>query len=496
MKKENGYKRSSVSDNAVHEENAAVPEKVVKNQETAGNQREYSSTGGSSAESSEQGIIRAYLHDIARHSLLSREEEVAIAKEIEKGRRLIARSIVECPMMLRQVAYMDETLKGTDLKLSEPAGLDGEGDDDLDGELTSEDRMYGIREYISKISSLYLENKKLDRDIEKSSDSRKEPLIKKKLRNEKKIVSNLVKINFSPPQLKKMVSAVRKQIDIREDMIKTGFDPKEKSDPADLEDWTDARSLLKKSLKKIKKGKKVKQEAKRKLIESNLRLVVSIARKYTKPSGLRFLDLIQEGNIGLLRAVEKFEYRRGYKFSTYATWWIKQAITRSLMNQSRIIRIPVHMTENIEKIMRASRDFVQQHGREPLSKEVAEMIDMPIEKVSKILRVCKEPISLDTSVNDDKGSPLDYIEDTGKSSIEILEMSELKKVIKDVLAVLNTREGTVVKMRFGLDEQKQHTLEEVGKKFKVTRERVRQIEVKAIDKLRRIHKNSNLKNYN
>lgn len=494
MKKESGYKESSVPDNAVHEENAAASEKVVKNQETAGDHREYNSVNNSSAESSEQGIIRAYLHDIARHSLLSREEEVVIAKEIEKGRRLIAKSIVECPMMLRHVAYMDETLKSSDLKLSEPAGL--EGDDDLDGELTSEDRIYGIREYVSKISSLYLENKKLDGDIEKSPDSRKEPLIKKKLRNEKKIISNLVKINFSPPQLKKMVSAVRKQIDVREDMIKTGFEPKEKLDPADLEDWTDGRSLLKKSLKKIKKGKKVKQEAKRRLIESNLRLVVSIARKYTKPSGLRFLDLIQEGNIGLLRAVEKFEYRRGYKFSTYATWWIKQAITRSLMNQSRIIRIPVHMTENIEKIMRASRDFVQQHGREPLSTEVAEMIDMPIEKVSKILRVCKEPISLDTSVNDDKGSPLDYIEDTGKSSIEILELSELKKVIKDVLAVLNTREGTVVKMRFGLDEQKQHTLEEVGKKFKVTRERVRQIEVKAIDKLRRIHKNSNLKNYN
>lgn len=477
--KKNGYERDFISEDTV-QENTSVPEKTSRNQGTANGQSEFSITKDSPIESSEQGIIRSYLHDIARHSLLSREEEVKIAKEMEKGRRLIARSIVECPIILRHVANLDETFRDNDLKLSESASLDG------DGELTNEDIVYGIRDNIAKVAELYLENKKLDNEvIKKNSASRKVSIKEAKIRNEKEIVSHLIKINFSHPQLKKIVSTV-----------KTNLELKKSFDSTDLEDHTDARSLFKKSLKKIKKGKKIKQEARRKLIESNLRLVVSIARRYINPVGLRFLDLIQEGNIGLLRAVEKFEYKRGYKFSTYATWWVRQAITRSLINQSRIIRIPVHMNENIDKIVRASRGFVQQHGREPKSKEIAEMIDMPVEKVSEILKVCREPVSLDTSANDDKGSMLDYVEDIETSStIEILEMSELKQMIKDVLAVLNTREGNVVKMRFGLDEQKQHTLEEVGKKFKVTRERVRQIEVKAIDKLRKIHRNSTLKNY-
>ncbi len=477
--KKNGRERDPFSEDTVHE-TTSVPEKVSRDQGAANGQSETGLAKNSPVDLSEQGIIRSYLHDIAKHSLLSREEEVRIAKDMEKGRRLIARSIVECPIILRHVANLDETFRDGDLKLSEPSGLDG------DGELTSEDILYGIRDNIAKVAELYLENKELDNEIiKRRSASRKAAIKETRTRNETEIVSNLIKINFSGPQLKRIINAAR-----------TSLELKERSDGTDPEDHTDARSLFKRSLKKIKKGKKIKQEARRKLIESNLRLVVSIARRYISPAGLRFLDLIQEGNIGLLRAVEKFEYKRGYKFSTYATWWIRQAITRSLINQSRIIRIPVHMNENIDKVVRASRIFVQQHGREPKSKEIAEMIDMPVGKVSEILKVCREPVSLDTSANEERGSLLDSVEDIGTSStIDILEMSELKQMIKDVLAVLNTREGTVVKMRFGLDEQKQHTLEEVGKKFKVTRERVRQIEVKAIDKLRKIHRNSTLKNY-
>ncbi|MGH9478103.1 MAG: RNA polymerase sigma factor RpoD, partial [Terriglobales bacterium] len=242
---------------------------------------------------------------------------------------------------------------------------------------------------------------------------------------------------------------------------------------------------LKASRATIVVGDHEAEQAKRELIEANLRLVVSIAKKYTN-RGLQFLDLIQEGNIGLMKAVDKFEYRRGYKFSTYATWWIRQAITRAIADQARTIRIPVHMIETINKLIRTSRQLVQELGREPTSEEIAKRMEIPVAKVRKVLKIAQEPISLETPIGEEEDSHLgDFIEDRGViSPAEAVINVNLKEQTSQVLKTLTPREEKVIKMRFGLDDGSEHTLEEVGQSFAVTRERIRQIEAKALRKLR------------
>jgi RNA polymerase primary sigma factor len=242
---------------------------------------------------------------------------------------------------------------------------------------------------------------------------------------------------------------------------------------------------LRRSYQNIVLGEEQAEAAKRELIEANLRLVVSIAKKYTN-RGLQFLDLIQEGNIGLMKAVDKFEYRRGYKFSTYATWWIRQAITRAIADQARTIRIPVHMIETINKLIRTSRQLVQEYGREPTSDEIAKRMEIPVVKVRKVLKIAQEPISLETPIGEEEDSHLgDFIEDRGViSPAEAVININLKEQTESVLKTLTPREEKVIKMRFGLDDGSEHTLEEVGQSFAVTRERIRQIEAKALRKLR------------
>lgn len=253
---------------------------------------------------------------------------------------------------------------------------------------------------------------------------------------------------------------------------------------------------IKEANREMSIGEAKARRAKKEMVEANLRLVISIAKKYTN-RGLQFLDLIQEGNIGLMKAVDKFEYRRGYKFSTYATWWIRQAITRSIADQARTIRIPVHMIETINKLNRISRQMLQEMGREPQPEELAERMEMPEDKIRKVLKIAKEPISMETPIGDDEDSHLgDFIEDTTiDSPVDAATGESLKEVTDEILAGLTAREAKVLRMRFGIDMNTDHTLEEVGKQFDVTRERIRQIEAKALRKLRHPSRSEKLRTY-
>jgi RNA polymerase primary sigma factor len=255
-------------------------------------------------------------------------------------------------------------------------------------------------------------------------------------------------------------------------------------------------SEIKEINREVSIGEAKARRAKKEMVEANLRLVISIAKKYTN-RGLQFLDLIQEGNIGLMKAVDKFEYRRGYKFSTYATWWIRQAITRSIADQARTIRIPVHMIETINKLNRISRQMLQEMGREPTPEELAVRMEMPEDKVRKVLKIAKEPISMETPIGDDEDSHLgDFIEDTSVASpIDQATMESLRETTHSVLAQLTPREAKVLRMRFGIDMNTDHTLEEVGKQFDVTRERIRQIEAKALRKLRHPSRSEQLRSF-
>lgn len=521
--------------------------------------------------------VRMYMREMGQVNLLTREDEINIAKKIENALKSMIKAISACPITVEQIIFVIDKIKNNEVKIEdviedivEDANFDSidslidtkdlqqenykdnHADDDIDDDLMNSidddtekddvcDSIMSSEKTLEELRDKALEHF----EIIKKLNSKMIKLLKKqgfhhpdteKSRND--ISKELFKVRFSSKQIDLLSSLLREKINkIRDiekrikkicvdhlDIDKNKFIKDFQKNRTNINwiediskynsDWKESVISCQKELLQIEKdsylsiddlkainnelakGEREVNRVKQEMIQANLRLVISIAKKYTN-RGLQFLDLIQEGNIGLMKAVDKFEYRRGYKFSTYATWWIRQAITRSIADQARTIRIPVHMIETINKMNRISRQFLQENGHDPDPSHLSELMDMTEDKVRKIMKIAKEPISMETPVGDDDDSHLgDFIEDNNNLSPgEASVFSSLRKVMGEILSTLTPREAKVLRMRFGIEMNKDHTLEEVGKQFDVTRERIRQIEAKALRKLRHPTRSDQLKGF-